>query len=151
MLGRSLSLHVPIATYTATLSAAGGGASVGNGSLLTKWERWGDSIYVFGRLTWGSTTTAGSGATQISLPNSYLADGGKLVTGGVLMGSAFALDASNHANDCECFCIATGGSNVLTFQPTRVGTAAALSATNPFTWTTSDAFNFAALVPIVGL
>jgi hypothetical protein len=67
------------------------------------------------------------------------------------LGNTFALDAGTHANDCEVMVVATASQSYLEFQAMRVGTAGLITATNPFTWVSTDVLNFAAVVPIIGL
>lgn len=151
MLQRALSMNNPgYALYTPMFSAAGGGAAIGNGTVFGAWRRVGDSIEVFIRVTFGNTSTFGAGNFRVTLPTGLTRDATKvLATSDFVPGHAFALDASAHANDVQCYITVAGGANVMEFFPTR-STGAALSAAVPFVWTTNDVINIGALVPITG-
>lgn len=148
---RSLSMNNPgFAAYSPTFSAAGGGAAIGNGTVLAQYRRVGDSIELFCRVTFGNTSTFGAGAFRVSLPTGLTRDATKILsTSDFVPGHAFALDASAHANDVQCYITVAGGANVMEFFPTR-STGAALSAAVPFVWTTNDVINIGACIPITG-
>lgn len=152
MLVRALSMNNPgWQLYTPTFSAAGGGAAIGDGTIHGMWVRQGDSILVVQRITFGSTSTFGSGAFRTTLPNSLVRDPAKvLATSDDVFGNAFLLDASNHANDSQARVQCAASSNFLIFIPTRIGTNAVVSATNPFTWVSTDVINLCALAPVQG-
>lgn len=152
MLVRSLSMNRPgWALYTPTFSAAGGGAAIGNGISEGIWRKAGDSVEIVQRITFGSTSTFGSGAFQTTLPNSIVRDPAKVLsTSNFVFGDCFLLDNSAHANDCQGMVFCAASSNLLTFTPTRLGTAGVVAATNPFTWVSVDALNINAVVPISG-
>ncbi len=148
---RTTSMNNPgWATYTPTFSAAGGGAAIGDGTVTGMWRRVGDSVEVVSRITFGTTSTFGSGAFRVTLPNSYTRDAAKVLSGSdIVPGSAFVLDATNHANDVQCFVQCASGANVLTFVATR-STGAVVSATVPITFAQDDVINVCALVPVTG-
>jgi len=56
------------ATFVPTFTAISGGASVGNGTLTSRWTRLGNQIQWSGSFTIGSTTNGGSGLWFLSLP-----------------------------------------------------------------------------------
>lgn len=151
MLVRSLSLNNPgFQSYTPTFSSAGGGAAIGNGTIEGLWRRVGDSIQVLQRITFGSTSTFGSGAFRTTLPNSLVREATKtLSTSNFVPGSVYLLDASTAANNVAAWAECASGSNLVTFVSTRNATGV-VAATVPFTWAQSDAINLAILVPIQG-
>lgn len=57
-----------VTTFAPTLSASGGGASIGNGTLVGNWTRSGATITTSWQLTVGSTTAFGTGDLRLSLP-----------------------------------------------------------------------------------
>lgn len=56
------------ATYTVTYAAGGGGAAIGNGSTVGRWNKRGKLIVAHLAITMGTTTTYGAGALILSLP-----------------------------------------------------------------------------------
>jgi hypothetical protein len=151
MLARALSMNNPgFTAYTPIFSAAGGGAAIGNGTVFGEWRRVGDSIEVFIRVTFGNTSTFGAGNFRVTLPTGLVRDPTKVLsTSDFTPGHAFALDASAHANDVQCYVNVAASSNFMEFLPTR-STGAALSAAVPFAWTTNDVINIGVEVPIDG-
>lgn len=64
----------PWTAFTPTWTASGGGASVGNGSLIGRWRYTGrGTIAVRYALTFGSTTSGGSGEWLFTLPSGIAA------------------------------------------------------------------------------
>ncbi|MFG3228105.1 hypothetical protein ACGF07_25435 [Kitasatospora sp. NPDC048194] len=55
-------------SYTPTFTSLGGGASIGNGTIYSRWYRLGNSVVWQGQMTIGSTTNGGSGLWFISMP-----------------------------------------------------------------------------------
>ena len=57
------------ATYTPAWTAATSNPSLGNGTVVGRYQQLGRFIHVYARLTAGSTSTFGSGAYRLSLPS----------------------------------------------------------------------------------
>lgn len=55
-------------TYVPTFTSLGGGASIGNGTITSRWTRIGNQVQWSGSLTIGSTTNGGTGLWFISMP-----------------------------------------------------------------------------------
>ncbi|MEV7599857.1 hypothetical protein AB0O91_20985 [Kitasatospora sp. NPDC089797] len=55
-------------SFTPTFSSLGGGASLGNGTLTSRWTRIGNQVQWSGSFTIGSTTNTGTGLWFISMP-----------------------------------------------------------------------------------
>lgn len=55
-------------SYTPTWTSTGTAPSLGNGTLIGRYIKIGKLVHVFIRLTWGSTTSAGTGDYSFSLP-----------------------------------------------------------------------------------
>lgn len=117
------------AAYTTTWTSSGGGAAVGNGSLtafaaiVNKWVRF--RIL----LTYGTTSNAGTGTWQFTLPGSSVTGRGSLGTAACFDTSAALLYPRN------VFQNGTGTLVVADMTPTRIG------GTSPFTWASGDELN----------
>lgn len=129
-------------TYTPALTGTTSGGTVGNGTITGRYTQLGDLVIVMISLVWGSTTSAGVGSAQMSLPVTARA-----TTPG-MVGTATLLDASGGANGryspsgvqlqstTTCIMIAGGAGGVAT----NIGSL--VSATVPQTWTTSDEWRY---------
>jgi hypothetical protein len=114
-------------SYTPTWGNTGTANTLGNGTITGAYVQTGKVVHFTVTLTWGSTTSAGSGSQTVSLP----------ITGtGVIQGVVNYSDASLGANHTGQF---------ITLSPTAVtllttgSPAGGVTATSPITWTTSDA------------
>lgn len=110
-------------TYTPTW--AGGGPTIGNGTLTGKWQKTGKTVTVQIYLVGGSTTTWGGAGWTFSLPETAATDG---VT---YMGVAQALDTGTAYYTGQA-AIASGGTTMLMHN------TSSWSNTVPFTWATGD-------------
>lgn len=114
-----------LTAYTPTMSSSGGGASVGNGTLTAGYSRIGKTVVVRIVLTWGSTTTYGSGFVRFSLPVTSVALD-QVGPGTVVdSGTATILGASH---------IDAGSPTLLI----PISTGGVVTGTSPMTWTTND-------------
>lgn len=118
-----------MASYTTTWTSSGGGAAIGNGSLTAfamvvgKWVRF--RIL----LTYGTTTNAGAGTWQFTLPATS-------VTGRGSLGTAACFDTSGSLlYPRNVFQNGTGTLVVADMTSTRIG------GTSPFTWASGDELN----------
>jgi hypothetical protein len=100
---------------------------VGNGSLLGRYVQLGPLIVAQIQLTWGSTTTGGSGGWILTLPTVFL-NTAPLVSGLLLHGSAYT----------QLGGYPIGNSAINPFTTAPGVPAVALSATAPFTWAAGD-------------
>ncbi|MCG6499469.1 hypothetical protein [Kitasatospora sp. A2-31] len=55
-------------SFTPTFTALGGGASIGNGTIYSRWHRFGNTVYWHGEMTIGSTTNGGTNLWFLSMP-----------------------------------------------------------------------------------
>ncbi|MGW6913703.1 hypothetical protein ACWGB8_07775 [Kitasatospora sp. NPDC054939] len=55
-------------SFTPVFTALGGGASIGNGTIYSRWHRLGNTVFWHGEMTIGSTTNGGSGLWFLSMP-----------------------------------------------------------------------------------
>lgn len=109
-------------------SSSGTPPTIGNGTISAQYIQVGKLVAYKGRTTMGSTTTFGTGSWQVNLP----------VTGtGLQVGAALVFDASTTANKASA---AIDGSGTTAVNLFAVG--GPISATVPFTWTTSDKFEW---------
>ena len=78
------------ADYTPTWTASTTNPSIGNGSILGRWIQVGSLVVYLGKILFGSTTSAGSGAYSVTLP----VTSANFTGGNGTIGSAWIRDAS---------------------------------------------------------
>lgn len=83
--------------YTPVIGAGGGGYALGNGSVSAKYKLDGKTLRVKCVLTWGSTSTPGTGDFTINIPTGFTAKGYQV-------GSALYRKSSSAAYRGICFC-----------------------------------------------
>lgn len=129
-------------TYTPALTGTTSGGTVGNGTVTGRYTQLGDTVIVMIELVWGSTTSAGVGSAQLSLPVTARA-----TTPG-MCGVATLLDASAGATGrySPAGVIFQSTTTVIMLAGAAGGAAtnigSLVSATVSATWTTSDAWRF---------
>lgn len=133
------------------ISTTGAAFSLGNGNVEAKWRRSGaDSIEVTYALTFGSTTSLGSGQVWFGIDNVTInatpveIDTSKLPAGIISAFSVYLGDASTPANN--------RGGRVDVVDATKValvptGTASFVSTGVPWTWATGDLILFSVTLP----
>lgn len=113
--------------YTPTLT----GMSLGDGTILGKWCRIGDTVHYKVNITWGSTTTFTSGPTWVSLPtppkDAYNATGS----------DAVFLDTGSNAERAIAY-PTSGGMGFYGEAPSSPNRLAIPTASFPFTWAATD-------------
>lgn len=131
-------------TYTPVWTSAGS-PSIGNGTLLGRWRKVGDSIEVWVDLTFG-TTTSGAGANWVfSLPTGIFLDSTKAPFGAPAAGSAVLLDSGTAYSGAVPIIVGSG------FRVTpATASGSQVGVTVPFTWATGDNLNFTATAPVLG-
>jgi hypothetical protein len=121
--------------YTPTIGAAGGSPGLGNGTLSGKWWREGQTVLFGIRLSFGSTTSFGTGQVTLTLPVAAEASGSVS-----LSGSGVGLDAS--AGTAAFPLLLTGfllsSSTVFAIWNPAGSSNNVVTSAFPFTWTTSD-------------
>lgn len=110
--------------YKPVFSSAGGGAAVGNGSLLGWYLAINDFMWVTVDFSLGTTSTPGTGAWLFTVPGGIRAT--QKGAGSVKMRDQSA--TQDYSGCCNV------GANVLTVA----GPTAQVDATNPFVWAASD-------------
>jgi hypothetical protein len=127
-------------TYTPTLSFAGAGGSLGNGTLTGRYKVRGKVINGVAALTVGSTTTFGAFDLQISPPSGF----NPVSTGVAVVGWGYVTDISA-AGYYQIFADVNNG-NVFAFRAFNASgtytTLATVSATVPIILATNDTITF---------
>ena len=120
-------------TYTPTWTASTTNPTLGNGSLVGRYSRIQNLIYVQFFLSFGSTTTPGSGVYEIGLP----VTGATELVGYSSLGSGYVLDSSS----ANVTTVTVSGNNNTTnvIMKYTGGSFGNVSSTTPFTWTNQDA------------
>lgn len=120
------------AAWTPTMTADGGSPAIGNGTLNAKYLQIGKTIHFKISLTFGSTTSFGTGAVYLSPPISNATD----FNTNSPVGTAFMRDNST-TNKLAGVIVLNSGK--LGFYSNMSLTAlAATGAASPWTWATSD-------------
>lgn len=136
--------------YTPVFSTPGGGA-LGNGTIFGMYRRVGDSIQLVVRISFGSTSTFGTGSGdnfQISIPSGLTRDSTKILSSTARVPSnAYLLDASTPANNVTGGIISIGGGSTQ-MSMLGPGSATPICSTVPFTWATGDVINIDAELPV---
>lgn len=136
-------------SYIPIFNTSNNDGSIGNGTIRGVYRRDGDSIDLVIKMTWGSTTSGGSGTFRWSLPVGLNADPSKIPINefpGELYGAIFLTDNSTATNN-RAGAPEAATSSALSILPDG---DTSVTATTPFTWATSDELKITAMVPIVG-
>ncbi|MFJ3793906.1 hypothetical protein [Kitasatospora sp. NPDC090091] len=98
--GTSWAAQGDSASFTPVFTALGGGASIGNGTINSRWTRIGNQVFWSGQFTIGSTTNGGTGLWFLSMPVAQVTTAGANFT---RLGS-FNLIAggNNYLGDVSC-------------------------------------------------
>ena len=120
-------------TYTPAWTAPTTNPVLGNGSISGRWIKIGRMVHVQIGLTWGSTTTGGSGTWAFSLPVAALAG----VGGQGWVGAAYALSAAAF-NRTGVFVVNASATTGYPDGDNLNG----WNATSPQTWAVNDSFSF---------
>jgi len=116
-------------SYTPAWTSGGTAPNIGNGTLVGGYARFGKRVRAWVRLTWGSTTTGGTGRWLLTLPVAPVHSNALTAlcwdaSATIPYPAVAQLDSSEH--------IARIGAH------TAAGVVGVATATHPFTWTTSD-------------
>jgi hypothetical protein len=122
------------ASYTPTITADGGGFSLGNGTLTGRYKQLGETVFFRLKFVFGSTTSAGTGHWNFSLPvtaydsnftfSATILDDGIAWYGGIGNG--------NYTGSTTSFAVIIPGTNP------SVTTWASVGNGGPFIWGTAD-------------
>lgn len=118
-------------TYTPTLTGTTTNPTVGNGTLTGRWRYMGrQTVQVAVYFTFGSTSNAGSGAWEFTLPSGLTA-----LTGIGQAGTLALIDSGTRYFSGSTF-LASGASKFN--MPTADGASSQVAHNNPMTWATND-------------
>lgn len=139
--------------WTPTWTTTGTAPAIGNGTLIGRMMRIAPSgvgtQFVFIRLTWGSTTTGGTGSFQFGGFDGTLAQPSQpSFANHALLGLSVDDSATNRFLTAAR--LNTGSSTAISQMSTwnTTGTFGAVTATHPFTWATSDVLTVIGVMPI---
>jgi len=120
--------------YTTTITADGGGFSLGNGTASGTYKQLGKTVFFYAKFVFGSTTNPGSGHWNFSLPvqaqspnftfSAAILDNGVAWYGGIGNG--------NYTGSTSSFAVIIPGTSA------SVTTWATVGNGGPFVWTTGD-------------
>lgn len=125
-------------TYTTTWANSGTANAIGNGTLSASYFLSGRRLTYLISLTWGSTTTSGSGTWNFSIPATMVND--------VSYATIKGLDSSASSNYMGMAFFNT----TTTVLPTIIsaGILAVCTTTTPFTWATGDTLGISGTVSV---
>jgi len=115
-------------SYSPTITASGGGFSLGDGTLSGYYSKRGDEVTVFVKMIFGSTSNAGAGTWDISIPVAARTEIEPI-------GSALVLDAGTNFRTGVCRARVDGTARIQVFIDSAIGAA---GAGVPVTWATGD-------------
>lgn len=114
-------------TWTPTIQ--GTGWALGNATINAQYRQTGRTVHFFVVITWGTTSTFGTGGLTVSLPVSSPGNTIGILNAATLhSGVRFILDAFFPA----------GGAGIAVYQRGGTGQVAAVTSTVPFTWASGD-------------
>lgn len=125
-------------TYTPTWTSSGTAPAIGNASVIARYTRIGKFVHAYGGITFGSTTTYGTGVWFFALPATPAAS----VTTNVPIGTGWLVQTANIGIATP---IAVGSSMVLQLGATYLGTNTNVSPTFPWTWAASNILGWNAI------
>jgi hypothetical protein len=125
--------------YTPTWSASGTAPAIGNATVVARYVQIGKLVHAWGQITFGSTTTFGTGNYLFVLPVAPSASLASQVT----LGPGDIFDTSASAKAFPTWEIANG-SNVWMIYPATwpFGNSSAVSQTTPWTWAVGDVISW---------
>ena len=118
------------ASYTPTWASSGTAPVIGNGVFVAQWLQIGKLVHFFGTVTFGSSSTFGSGTYTFTLP----------VTASVLnpAGGVFLFDSSASNYALATAFLTSSTAFQITYGATYLGALTHVGASAPWTWATSD-------------
>lgn len=125
-------LSVAYAAYTPTWTASGTAPAIGNATVVAKYAQIGKFIHAYGLISFGTTSTYGTGSYSFALPVTA-GTSGTYVTGQALLYDSSA----NAAGNALAF-LTTTTTMTLQYGATYLGTLTPAGQLAPWTWATSD-------------
>jgi hypothetical protein len=131
--GESASDLNPWTTYTPTWTSDSGTPSIGNGSITGRYKQIGKTVFFNLKLTYGTTTTGGSGAWMFGLPVTAYNENYQFAVSVLNSGAAWygAIANGNYKGSTSYF-------SVIHQNDTLSTVWGGVSSTAPFTFGTSD-------------
>jgi hypothetical protein len=121
--------------------------TLGNGTLVGKYRRVGDSVEVQLSLRWGSTTSF-SGSPSFRIPSEFNTDSSKIAATDVAIGYGWAIDVSTQVRYVITCFISPNNNNFVVPQPN--GVTSPITQSVPFVWAVGDYLDLNFTVPIQG-
>jgi len=121
-------------SYTPVWTSSGTAPSLGNGTLTGKYSRVGDLVYFSMKLTFGSTTTAGTGDYSFSLPftmtntSNGIAGDAAALNDGVAWYTGYTPNTVINIQTSKFICILPSGVAITATAPFSFGTADSILA-----------------------
>lgn len=129
-------------SYTPTWSATGTAPSLGDGTLVGRYQQVGQQVWFLIRLIWGSTTTGGTGTWQFTLPIAPNLSNLGMNASALDASAGFIYPAVARAGSVSPEIDRIGAH-------TSTGAIGLVTATHPFTWAVSDALSIQGLYHLV--
>jgi hypothetical protein len=123
-------------SYTPTWTASTTNPTIGNGNLVARYARIQDLIQVQFHISFGTTTTAGSGQYRVSLP----VTAATAISPYTAYGSGYILDSSAGAAYVTSVLVSNSSTTNVIMKITGSGFGD-VTATSPFTFTNLDEIN----------
>lgn len=120
--------------YTPTWTAAGTPPAIGNAVVVAQYLQLGKMVHAYGRITFGSTSTFGTGFYSFALP--VTASANALAARSAGSGLGFDASAGNGAQPDVL--VSTTTTMTFDLPTTYLGTSNAIAAPFPWTWAQSD-------------
>ncbi len=135
-----LGISPPYIAYTPTWTSTGTAPAIGNGVVVGRYVQIGKLVHAYGSITFGTTSTYGTGNYRFALPVTASAN----VIATSFLGTGFGFDSSASAE--ALFRVSAINSSTLQFSygATYLGASNSAGQTTPWTWATTDiiAWNF---------
>lgn len=140
--------------YTPVWSSGGTPPTLGNGGIGGFYRRIGDSLHCRARISFGTTSTKGTGAYSMSIPSGYSIDSTKMITTGTTTGvygtAAYVSQSTTTAAQVQAVVYNTATSVRALTDQNATNNVFSDTQTNVFT-ANGDAWNLDFIVPVVGL
>ncbi len=125
--------------YTPTWTSTGSAPAIGNAVVTARYVQIGKLVHAYGEITFGSSSTFGTGDFMFALPVSRISGSAAARAKGIVSGydnsaSAALLARADMTSSVSTFIIVYGA--------TYLGTATNVGATAPWTWATSDVISW---------
>lgn len=133
---------VAYTAYTPTWTATGTAPAIGNATVVGEYLAVGKLVHCYGKITFGSTSTFGTGTYLFALPVTQSAN--TLNASGIGPGFAAIFDTDTNAAAFIAADLAFTTAFRLIYPATYLGSLSAVTNTAPWTWAVGDqiAWNF---------